>query len=166
VEVLIAGTIGTVIMGAVITTYLVSVRGFTAISNYSEIHADGRRAVDIFSRDMRTLYQITSYGPSNLVCRLPTGFSSSGAVTSYKTITYSINKGALYRSDSSTGKTSMLATNIYQLNFKLYDRIGSNTTVIGTAKGIQLDIKLRKRVVSQIQSEDYLSARLDMRNKP
>ena len=73
--------------------------------------------------------------------------------------------GALFRTDSSTTNTDMLATNIYSLTLALYDHVGSNTTLVSTAKGIQIDIKLRKQVISNIQSEDYLSARVDMRNK-
>lgn len=165
-EVMVASAIGSLILGAIMTTYVFSLRGFQAISNYTEIHADGRMAIDHFARDVRGVYQITSFNPSNLVVRIPTAFSSSGGVTSYKTVTYSMNGGALYRTDSSTGRTSRLATNIHQLTFSLYDRLGNPTTLTSNAKGIQVDIRLRKYVVSQIQSEDYLSARLNMRNIP
>jgi hypothetical protein len=48
----------------------------------------------------------------------------------------------------------------------LYDKLGSNTVVLSNAKGVQVDIRLRKYVINQVQSEDYLSARLDMRNTP
>lgn len=166
VESLIASAIGALILGGITTTYIFSLKSFRAISNYAEIHADGRLAVDYFSRDVRAVNSITSFNASNLVATIPTAFSSSGAVISNKTVTYSMSKGALYRTDSSTGKTSMLATNIYQLTFSLFDKVGNSTTLTGNAKGIQVDIQLRKIVISKIQSEDYLSARLDMRNKP
>jgi hypothetical protein len=60
----------------------------------------------------------------------------------------------------------MLATNICQLTFSLYDKLGNGTAVPSSAKGVQVDIKLRKYVLSIIQSEDFLSARYDMRNVP
>lgn len=164
-ELLITAAIGGLVMSGIVTTYIMSVKGFQAISNYTEIHASGRSAIDRFSRDMRAVNAIVSFNSSNLVVTVPTAFTTSGSVSSSKTITYAVNRGALYRTDSTTG-TRMLATNIHALTFYLYDKVGSNTTVVSTAKGIQVDLQLRKRVISQIQSEDYLSARFDMRNKP
>jgi prepilin-type N-terminal cleavage/methylation domain-containing protein len=164
-EVLVAAALGGLVMAGITTTYIMSVKGFRAISNYAEIHAAGRAAIDRFSRDMRAVHSIVSFSPSNLVVTVPTDFTASGGVSSSKTITYAVQQGALYRTDSTSG-TRLLATNIHALTFSLYDKVGSNTTVLSTAKGIQLDLRLRKRVLSQIQSEDYLSARFDMRNKP
>ncbi len=164
-ELLLTAAIGGIVMGGITTTYIMSVKGFQAISNYTEIHASGRSAIDWFSRDMRAVNSIVSFNSSNLVVTIPTAFTTSGSVSTSKTITYSVNHGGLYRTESTTG-TRMLATNIHALTFYLYDKVGSNTTVLSTAKGIQVDLQLRKQVISQIQSEDYLSARFDMRNKP
>jgi len=97
---------------------------------------------------------------------IPTAFSSTGSVVSNKTVSYTLNNGEMWRTDYGTGESRPLAHNIYQLTFSLYDRLGSSTTVLSTAKGVQIQIRLRKSVMSQIQSEDYLSARLDMRNVP
>lgn len=165
-EMLMATAISAIVLGGITTTYLMSIKGFVAMSNYAQIHADGRIAVDRFARDIRAVYSITSCSSSNLVVVVPTAFSSSGGVLSNKTVTYSVSAGALYRADSATGSKDMLATNIYQLTFSLYDKVGNATAVLSTAKGVQLDIKLRKYTMSQAQSEDFLSARLDMRNKP
>jgi Tfp pilus assembly protein PilW len=164
VEAMVALALSSMIMVAVLTTFIMSVRGFRAIANYAEIHADGRLAIDQFARDMRAVNDITSCGASNLVVSIPTAFSNSGTALTNKTVTYSISNGTLYRTDSATGITKGMANNIYSLEFKLYNKVGSQTTVLDTAKGIQIDLKLRKYVQSQLQSEDFLSARLDMRN--
>jgi Tfp pilus assembly protein PilW len=164
-EVMIAATIGSFIMAAIVTTYIFSLKGFRAIENYQEIHSDGRLAIDFFSRDMRAAYDITSFSASNIVVKIPTAFSNQGTVTADKTVTYAVSAGTLRRTDTATGKTSVLANNINQLTFALYDRVGSNTTVLANAKGVQVDIKLRKTVMSQVQTEDYLSGRIEMRNK-
>jgi prepilin-type N-terminal cleavage/methylation domain-containing protein len=166
-ELMITSAIGSITLAAILTTYVFSLKSFQAISNYSEIHAAGRKAVDHFSRDIRAVNNIASFNAASyLRVTIPTNFAANGAITGVKTITYSYNNGALYRTDSSTGTTSMLATNIYQLSFTLYDKLGNPTSVPANAKGIQVDIRLRKFVISQIQSEDFLSARLDMRNTP
>jgi Tfp pilus assembly protein PilW len=163
-ETLIGASIGSLIAAGVLTTYIFSIRSFSAISNYVEIHRSGRSAVDYVSRDARGVSSVYSSSSSNLVVKIPTAFDNTGSVISNKTVTYSYSSGILWRTDSSTGKTTGLASNVVQLTFSLYDRLGSNTVVLSNAKGVQLNIKLRKTVTNQIQSEDYLSARLDMRN--
>lgn len=163
---LIAASIGAFILAAVLSTFIFSVKGFRAIENYATIHADGRLAIDVMARDMRAVSDVTSFTSSSIYTVIPTAFNSSGNVISNKNVRYWGSGGALYRYDSSTGKTTMLATNILSLTFSLYDRIGSNTTTLSVAKGVQLDMKLRKYVQGQTQTEDYLSARLTMRNKP
>ena len=160
--------IGAIVITGVLTTYVLCIKQFRAVSNYVEIHRGGRKSVDTFSQDIRGVSSVTTLNKTNLVVVIPTAFNSSGSVISNKTVTYlcNTNNGTLKRTDSGTGTTTVLATNIFDLTFSLYDHLGSNTAVLSSAKGIQVDIKLRKRVMSQIQSEDFLSARLDMRNVP
>lgn len=165
-EMMMASAIAALVLGGIMTTYVFSLKGFRSVSNYTEIHASGRKAIDVFARDIRAVSSISSFSASNLVVVIPTNFTSSGSVNGSKTVTYTCSGGALKRTDSSTGITSSLATNINQLTFSLFDRLGSNTTVLSIAKGIQVDVTLRKTVMNQIQSEDYLSARMDMRNIP
>jgi len=176
IEALLGLAIGSMLLAAILSTYIYCSKAYQAVSNYRQIHAYGRRAVDWFARDVRGVSSITTLSTnsntSTLVIVIPTAFSSSGTVTASKTVTYTcygcnntIGSGYLYRSDTHTSNTTMLATNICNLTISLYDHVGSNTTLLSIAKGIQIDIKLRRRVISTIQSEDYLSARLDMRNK-
>jgi len=168
VEALITTALAGIILAGVLTSYIMITRGFNALSNYWEIHSEGRYAIDRFSADMRGVSQITTYGGTNgpLAVAIPTAFSSSGIPTTTKTVTYSFSGGKLLRTDSATGVTKPLATHVYLLRFYLYDRIGSNTTVAANAKGVQVELFLRKYTGSQAQTEDYLSARLNMRNKP
>lgn len=165
-EAMMAMSIGAITTAAAVTTYIYSVKAFQAISNYAQIHGDGRLAIDQFARDMRAVYQVVSVNQSNLVVKIPVVFSNTGGVTSNKTVTYSLSGGKLYRTDSSLSGSKLLAENIHELTFTPYDRALQTNNVLSVMKGIQVDIKLRKYVISQIQSEDYLSARLDMRNKP
>lgn len=166
-EMMVATAIGAMILAGVATTYIMSLRGFIASSNYYQIHGDGRLAVTYFAKDMRAVSNITSFAnSSNITVSIPTGFDSTGGVTNSATVTYSTSAGALYRYDSRTGNTDMLASNINQLTFTLYDLAGNAITngVTSNAKGIQVDVKLRKTVGSRAQTEDFLSARYDMRN--
>lgn len=166
VEVMVALAIGSMIMAAVLTTYVISIRGFRAIANYAEIHADGRLAIDQFARDMRGVSRVVSINSSNLVVTIPIAFSNTGSVISNKTVTYSLSNKTLYRADTLSGQNSAIAHNIHAVNFVLFDKVGNPTTLTSIAKGVQIDLELRKYVLSQLQSEDFLSARLDMRNVP
>jgi Tfp pilus assembly protein PilW len=166
-EAMMGLSIGSFLVAGVLTAYTFSVKGFRAVANYAEIHQAGRHAIDVFSRDMRAVSGISSFSKTNLNVIIPTAFSATGTVISNNVIRYSCRGGALYRLDSQTGANTMLATNLYSTDvFTLYDRVGNtNGVTITTAKGVQVDLKLRKYVISVIQSEDYLSARLEMRNK-
>lgn len=164
-EMMVANAIGSLIVAGVLATYLFSVKGFRAVAHYAEIHADGRHAIDVFARDMRAVNRVLATSPSNLVVSIPTAFTTTGLISDSKTITYWLQDEAVYRYDAQAGSRSLLATNVYELDFSLYDRLGSNTTALAGAKGVQVHLKLRKHVIGQIQSEDYLSARLEMRNK-
>ena len=174
VELNIALTIGMFILAGVVSTYLMCVKSFQAVANYAEIHKGGREAVNYFAKDMRAVYAISSFNNSTLTVTIPTNFTSTGSVNGTKTVTYTYTQsisnaetnGWLKRYDSNTGVTSTLASNIYFLQYSLYDHVGSTTALTSVAKSIAVEIKLRKSIISQIQSEDYISARMDMRNKP
>jgi len=168
VEVMMGAAIGSIIMAGVLSTYIMTAREFRALSNYWEIHIDGRHAIDQFGLDVRAAGNVTSFAANGpLVLVVPTGFNADGSWTSTKTVTYTYSgsQGSLKRTDSSIG-TSVLATNVSSLKFSLYDRVGTATTVIANSKGVVLEIFLRKYTAGQKQTEDYLSARLNMRNKP
>ena len=129
VEVMVALALTTIIMAAVLTTYAIASRGFRAIANYAEIHADGRLAIDQFARDMRGVNGIVSLGSSNLVVTIPTAFNNTGLALTNKTVTYTLTNKILYRSDSATGQNSPLAYNIHSLDFTLFDKVGNSTTL-------------------------------------
>ena len=165
-ETLVATAVGAIILLGAMTTYIISVRSFAAMSNYDKIHGDGRIAVEYFAKDMRAVTNVISFpNSSNITVTIPTGFNSSGVVTNIATISYSTTGGAFYRYDSRTGNTNMLATNINSVALILYDLAGNtNSVTLPNAKGIQLNMELMTFVGSKTQSEDILSARYDMRN--
>ena len=167
IETLLSASLGTFILSGVMTTYIGSMKGLQTISNYVEIHQNGRHAVDVFGRDMQAVSGISSCSTSGaMVVTIPISFTWNGIVTATKTITYSSSGNGWYRHDSQTGGTHMIANNAYQVVLTLFDRIGNPTTIPSIAKCVQVDLRLRKYVMSQVQSEDYVSARVIMRNKP
>ena len=168
VEAGMGAAIGSIIMAGVLSTYIITARGFRAISNYWEIHSDGRYAIDRFAMDMRTVSDVTSFSSNGPLVVIIPRYNSFAVQTGSVTVTYTYTSSAsvLKRTPSDTGITSVLATNVYNLKFALFDRVGNSTTVLSNSKGVSLELFLRKYTAGQKQTEDYLSARLDMRNKP
>jgi len=168
VEMMVTGAIVSLILLAVLSTFVFCLKAFRAVANYVEIHAEGRMAVDLFARDMRAAGSITSYAASDVTVLVPTNFTAAGSWNGTKTVRWYRSGSGLYRDETVGGLTTStrLANNITNVTFNLFTKLGSNTVNTSVAKGIQVELELRKYVLHTIQSEDYLSARLDMRNKP
>lgn len=163
VEMMFAIGIGSLVLAGVVTSYIFSVKGFSALSNYGEIQADGRRALDWFARDLRNGIAISSAISNKVVVALPKTVSSTAIVTATNLVTHEYKTGAWYRTDGAGVKT-MLATNVSRLTFSSYDAAGNVTTQASRVVSVQVDAYLLKRTISKVQSSDFLSARLRMRN--
>ena len=164
-ELLVATALGALVLGAVLSSYVVVSKGLESLANYGQIHGQVRRVLNNFSVDVRAAKAVTSCTTASIAVSVPTAFGSTGSAISNKTVKYWLSGSNLYRSDSSAGETNLLATDIDQLSFSLYDKGGTNTGVLSAAKGIQVNLTLSQDIVSVAQSEPSLSARLDMRNQ-
>jgi prepilin-type N-terminal cleavage/methylation domain-containing protein len=165
-ELVVATSLSVVVMGAVIGTMMAGNRSFRAISNYGEIHADGRKAVDRFSKDFRKANNVTNLATTSVTLSVPTGFNTQGSITGTQSVRYYQTGTDFVRHNLTTGEVATLASNVTTASFNMYNRVGNRTTLTSFSKGVQLEIKLRKIVAATQQTEDYLSARLVMRNKP
>jgi type II secretory pathway pseudopilin PulG len=166
VEMLMSLSMAGFVLAGILAAYIFSAKAYQAISNYYEIHQAGRNAIDLFAKDMRSASAVNACSASSLTVTVPTTFSGQGTATASKTVSWTYLNGALYRYESDTGGIRMLASNIYSCTFILFDKALRSNVVPSVAKSAQVDVKLRKNVVGQSQSEDYLSARYDLRNKP
>jgi prepilin-type N-terminal cleavage/methylation domain-containing protein len=166
VEMLFTLAIGTFVVAGIMTSYIFCVKGFRALSNYNEMQADGRRALDWFSRDLRAGIAVTSCTSNQLVVSLPAAVNSQGQVTVTNQVTHAWQGGRWYRTVSTNGQSTLLAENVLQITFSLYDAAGNVTTQINQAVSVQVDAVLMKTVLSKQQSADLLSARLRLRNTP
>jgi len=166
VELMMAAAIATFILAAVLSSYICMLRGFTALANYAQIHQQAGIAVEKFAKDMREVNNVASFTSSYLKVSIPTNFTATGTISGTNIITWSYTNQALRRTESITGLTRTLATNVTSLTLSLYDKNGSNTATLSSAKGVQIDIHLRKDVQSRTVSEDFRSARFDLRNVP
>src|ERR1039457_6484946 len=136
VEMLFTLAIGTFIITGVMTSYIFTVKGFYGLSNYNEIQADGRRGLDWFAHDLRAGMAVVSCTSNQLIAILPTTVGSNGQVIASNQVTHVYQSGGWYRINGATGQNTLLAKNITQLTFTLYDATGNVTTQVSHAASV------------------------------
>src|SRR2546427_516275 len=114
-------------LAGLVSTYIMSVKGFKAMADYTVIHEEGRYALDLFARDVRLAIGITSTTATNVVFTLPTTFDSSGNVTGSNSITHTFQNSQWRRTSGNAGTTKILSRDVTNLTFSTYDSLGSNT---------------------------------------
>ena len=74
--------IGGILVTGILSTYVYATKGYFAVSNYRQIHANGRKAIDYFARDIRGVSTIstlsTNSSTKTLAVVIPIAFNSSG----------------------------------------------------------------------------------------
>jgi prepilin-type N-terminal cleavage/methylation domain-containing protein len=167
VEVMFTSACAAIILTAVLSTFFFLLRAFAATSNNNEIHRRLGKTLAQFSKDMREANNVGSLTSTYLQVTVPTNFTNSGTVSGTKTITYSYNNSALYRTDSLLGTPSLQAANVYSLTFSLYDanNVLLAPNVLSGAKSVQLNLDLRTNVLGKV-NEEIRSTRVLMRNIP
>ena len=164
-ELLIAVAIMFVLLTGIMTTYVFSIWSFQSIANYVQLHQDGRAAVDKFLKDMRGVSSVVAFATNGpFVVTVATNFTGGAPLTT--TVTYTFSSSGHTFSRSENGNAAVLAANVNNAVFTMFDKLSSNSVLTSTAKAIQLDLTMSNRVVNTRQTEDYLSARTVMRNIP
>ena len=147
------------------STYIFSIWGFQAGANYVQLHQDGRTAVNQFLKDMRAVASVVSFASGGpLVVSVETNYAHGAPLTTTVTYTFSSSAHTLTRSDATS--LILLATNVNNVLFTIYDKSFNLTNNANAAKAVQLDLTMSNLVVKWPETEDYLSARTVMRNTP
>lgn len=118
-EMLVATSIGSILLLFASSFYLFSLRSFTSMANYVDLNRKSRNASDLISRDLRSALSVVSLVNNQLVLNEPGGINC--------TYTYSAARGTLTRSDGS--RTQVLLTQIASNSFafSFYARPSTNS---------------------------------------
>jgi prepilin-type N-terminal cleavage/methylation domain-containing protein len=164
VEMMVGVSIGCLLLAALATLYVFSMRSFAAMANYSELNQSSRYASDIISRDIRSCAKVISQTPNQLVLDEPGGPT---------TFIYDASAGTLTRSQA--GQTRLLLSGIDPLSFSwtLYERpfVGAKyeefpPATISSAKLIGFQWSCSRRLMgAQNNSESLEAAIVEMRNQ-
>ena len=171
-EVLVAATVGGLVLWGVIATNLHLARSGVRITHYAEMDAQVRRALDQLGSDVKMATGIRWNGRSDITLTLPTAAGGTTQVTyawSAATEGFFVVPGA--SSAVTAGRIYLLrgvpalAGGEPGLTFARYDRNGGAATTDLATKRIQVNMTLRRSVAAAAMTQDVASAGFTMRNK-
>lgn len=170
-EVLVAATIGSFVLVAVLSTFLFLGRAGANIANYADMESQARAALEIFAEDTRMAREVTWHSAHSVSLVIPTPTGSQ----TYR-YTYVPDNGVFTRELTSpapaTASTETLISGVQTFEFRAY-KINTDTVSFS-------DLAAAGRVTKQIQislsasrtsrtvttaTNTVLSARFILRNK-
>lgn len=165
VEMIVGVAIGCMLLAALATLYVFSMRSFASMANYSDLNQKSRYASDLISRDIRSSTGVINATPNLLVLNEP---DDTVGNTTY---TYDPNASTLSRTKN--GTPIVLLTGVDSLTFSLYQRpfVGATyeqfaPATFATAKLIGFQWSCSRRLVgAQNNSESLEAAIVEMRNQ-
>ena len=172
VEVLVAATVGGLVLWGVIATNLHLTRTGMRITHYSEMDAQVRRALEQLGHDAKIASDFKWNGTSDVTLTIPTAAGSTTQFTyawSAATESFFVVPGA--SSAITSGRIHLvrgiptLASGSPGLAFARFDRNGVAATTDLATKRIQVTMTLRRTVGGANLTQDSVAASFTLRNK-
>lgn len=171
VEVLIASTLGTLILAGVLSTFLMLGRSGANVANYSVMESQSRRALEEFSQDLRMASNVAWNSSTSITLTVPNNYVANGfkVTYAYDPSTTSATKQSFYRKPgdaSSTAAPTVLIRNVVSLSYARFNRLNTAATSNETTKRIQLSMTARTTSNTAVSASNIiLSASYILRNK-
>jgi prepilin-type N-terminal cleavage/methylation domain-containing protein len=167
VEVMIAATLGSLVLAGVLSTFLMLGRSGANVANYSMMESQARRALEEFSQDLRMASGITWNSAQSITLTIPNNYTPTLGKVTYA---YDPVADEFYRSPrdptSAAGTKSVLIRNVVDFTYSRFDRINNPSTMDMTTKRIQLNMTARTTTVTTASASNIiLSASYILRNK-
>lgn len=166
VEVMIAASIGTMVLAGVMSTFLMLGRSGANVANYSVMEAQARRALEEFSQDVRMASAITWNSTSSITLTIPNNYAPTAGVVTYA---YDGTNRVFYRtprdSTSATGQNNLIR-NVVTFSYARFDRINNPAVQDMTTKRVQISMTARTTTNTAVGASNIiLSASFILRNK-
>jgi len=159
VEMLIAIGVGSLVLMIIAAVFISSARSFAATSNYVNMDANSRIALDHLTRDIRAAGDLTEFTPTRLK------FSKFSQTNTFLVYSWDPDTRQLVGSSTDSTTTTTFLTECDQLVFSLYDSSFAPTTNISKSKGIRVSWKCSQTVLGNPTTEEMQQATIIMRNK-
>ena len=171
VEVMVAASIGSIVMAGVMSTFLMLGRSGTNIVAYTTMDAQTRRALEDFAQDVRMASDATWNSDTSMTFTVPDNYTSDGNQVTYAwdNTANSATYHYFYRKPgddtATTTKTTYIA-NVTSFVFYRYDRLNVATTSNAATKRVQINMTITSRNTTVVNATDTtLSASFVLRNK-
>lgn len=169
---MIAGGIASFVMTGVLSVVLMMGRSGMSASNYADMEAQSRRAVDEFAQDVRMSSNLEWNGSTSVTLTVPDNYP-----TTANKVTYAfddsgtgLTAGCFYRvpgTATSSATRIALARNVTTLTFQRFTRTNAVATDDFSAKRLQLTMNLCTTANTTVdQNTLVVSASYVLRNKP
>ncbi|TVR56211.1 MAG: prepilin-type N-terminal cleavage/methylation domain-containing protein [Puniceicoccaceae bacterium] len=161
VEILITMGLGSVVMAALLSTFIFVARSTLSLVDYMEMNTQARVALEHFSRDARMAEEVLAFSTNELVLRLPTG--SGGHSVTYRFDGASQN----FTRQVADGNPEVLLTLVEAFEFRRYNLLQQPATNLLETKQVQIDLRAVRQDPARLRVTNHvLSARFILRNKP
>lgn len=179
VELMFSVAILMIALGSITGTFMVFAKSSASLGEYVDMSSESRKALELFSRDVRAADGITVIGAASSNGVVYTDQGLSLTFPDYygnKSVTYSYDStsGILRRIESYEGtqNETNLLTGMQQFKIQLFQAPGDDfesisgpvASVNEWAKSLQLDAELIRTVVTLDNTDYIISARFMMRN--
>lgn len=171
VELMIAGGIASFVMTGVLSVVLMMGRSGMSASNYADMEAQSRRAVDEFAQDVRMASDLTWNSSTSVTLTVPDNYTANGNKVTYAldSATTGLTARSFYRLPGTTSSSSpriVLARNVSALTFIRYTRTNAAAADDFSTKRLQLTMNLRTTAQTTVdQNTLVVSASYVLRNK-
>ena len=176
-EIIITMAIFSIVMASILSTFILFAKGSLSVGNYAEMSTQSRKALELFSRDVRAADGLTVTSPkttdgvvytdSGIELKYPAYHGNR--IVRYQYVGEIFRRTEIYEG---TTTTTDLLTDVRHLQMKFFQTPGANFTAqsgpaasVNTwAKSIQLDAELLRKVITADNTDYIISARFMMRN--
>jgi prepilin-type N-terminal cleavage/methylation domain-containing protein len=171
VEIMIGSVLGSMVLAAVLTTFLMLGRSGANAAAYSVMEAQSRRALEELSQDLRMASDVSWNSTTSITLLVPDNYiSTDPAQNNRVTYAYDSTTKYFYRRPGSTTSTSPrtdLIKNVSSFTYSRFDRVDNPAMSNVTTKRIQLSMIVRTANVTVVgATNNILSASFILRNKP
>ena len=174
VEMMVGVAIGCLLLAALATLYVFSMRSFASMANYSDLNQKSRYASDIVTRDIRSAYNVISAWPS-LTAATQIVLNEPDDLTKTTTITYIYDDVLGTLNKIKDGQTNVLLSGVDSMSFALKQRPAVTSTkyedfpdaaLVSNAKLVSFQWSCSRRLVgAQNNSESLEAAIVELRNQ-
>jgi len=158
-ELMLAITIGGIVLAGAATTVNLWARSSVAVGNYADMSGTCRRALDIFASDVRMANDVSVSTADTFT------FTAYGSGTSSVTVSYVFDDTNDTLTRTYDGTSRVILENVEKFGLTYSDLTLSTTTNPLSVKVVQIKAILQKKVINLSNTDEIISARFMLRNR-